>query len=85
MNDYLKTETKKNSNIKLALYIAIAVLTSALTQLNEITDDTLTWNEWGIFGISIFLPGLVVWRAFVDRTTSRVEHTDEANKLKNKK
>ena len=49
------------------------MMTSALTQLTEVTSEALTWNEWGIFGISIMLPGLIVWRAFVDKTQSRAD------------
>tara|TARA_R100000951_G_scaffold116584_2_gene129146 strand:+ start:1348 stop:1599 length:252 start_codon:yes stop_codon:yes gene_type:complete len=76
MSEHLKKDTQKNANVKLWLYIVIAVLTSALTQLAEVTTEALTWNEWGIFGISIILPGLIVWRAFVDKTQSRVDHAN---------
>lgn len=86
MNDYLKTDTKKKARERLILYVAISVLSSMSVKFAELTPDALSvmsWPQWVVLVISIVLPGLVTWRAFIDKTQSRVDQLDyEQNKIK---
>ena len=66
-------------NFKLALYLTITLLTEFLSRTPEdLNTGGWSWVQWGRWAISITIPALVVWRAFVDQSVSRkiAETTD---------
>lgn len=68
-----------NANVvsKLALYIVISCITAYISEFNNITLNDLQMLDplqWTTKIISILLPGLITWRAFIDQsiTTSNI-------------
>lgn len=62
---------------KLTLYILISCITAYISEFNNITLVDLQMLDplqWTTKVISILLPGLITWRAFIDQsiTTSNI-------------
>jgi hypothetical protein len=65
------------------LWISIAVVTEFLMQTKELTREKMAawfWLDYVKLIFSCTLPGLVVWRTYVDQSLS--QHKDE-NKRRN--
>ncbi len=67
-------QSKISVYTKLTLYIAIALVTSIMTELSHIqgSSDTMDIIDWTIIWCKIALPGLLTWRAFIDKSISRL-------------
>ena len=68
---------------KLTLYIVISCITAYISEFNNTTLNDLQALDplqWATKVISILLPGLITWRAFIDQsiTTSDILN-DEGN------
>lgn len=66
---------KDNVYLRLALYIIIACTTSFIGEFSTLTiEEVRTFDplQWGTKIISILLPGLITWRAYIDQTISRI-------------
>jgi hypothetical protein len=69
---------------KLTLYIAISCVTAYISEFNNTTLNDLQMLDplqWITKVISILLPGLITWRAFIDQsiTTSDILNDESDN------
>lgn len=63
--------TQKDSNVRLTLYVVIAMATSASTGLNTL--DTADTRGLVAFGLQVILAGLITARAYIDQTPTNVQ------------
>jgi hypothetical protein len=74
--------TNWRPNQKLACYIVQAVVISFVGQATLVNQEMVSnWGywDWSIFASTVILPGLNVWRAFVDQSKQRQEKEDISN------
>lgn len=63
--------TKKDSNVRLALYVVIAMATAASTGLNTL--ETADAKGIVAFALQVILAGLITARAYIDQTPNNVQ------------
>ena len=79
MGNHLKLATPNDAQKKLFVYIAITLLSTMATKFAELTPEALSamyWPQWVVFVIAIILPCFITWRAFIDKTQSRVDQME---------
>jgi hypothetical protein len=70
---------KSNVLSKLVLYIAISCITAYISEFNTMTLEevkALDPLQWVTKIISILLPGLITWRAFIDQSITTFIDTE---------
>lgn len=59
-----------------ALYMAIAMITAALSELDDVTAEklaTLTWLDWFKTSLTVISAGLITLRTFIDQSIGNHE------------
>jgi hypothetical protein len=66
-----QTVTRKDSNVRLSLYVAIAMATAASTGLGtlDLADPKAVFG----FALQIILSGLITARAYIDQTPNQIQ------------
>jgi uncharacterized membrane protein YidH (DUF202 family) len=65
-----------------ALYMAIAMITAALSEMDDVTAErlaSLTWLDWLKTSLTIVSAGLITLRTFIDQSMGTHEKNLKAN------
>ena len=74
----LASETHSAVRSRLILYLCIAACGSLMTELSSLTPEaveSMHWNNWAASSLSPVLAALIAWRAFIDKSTQRLDTT----------
>lgn len=64
--------TPRDSNTRLALYIAAAVLLESTASLAAFGEEVVSTRQWWIFGLKIAGAAVIAWRAYIDQSAGMV-------------
>jgi branched-subunit amino acid transport protein len=67
--------TTNQSTIRLTLYVAAAVLTALLPDIQTL-GDVVTSREWASIAIKSLLAGIVTARAYIDKSPAEIAPTN---------